>query len=1453
MKGLKYILLYLLLVVPATCMAQVDMIVDHYGLEQGLPNNTVYCSVKDRDGFVWFGTWHGLCSFDGVKFTQYVTRRNRHSAVPPRKVLSVVEDGRGYLWVRNVDNRLWVFDKTREIYHEVYDELKCLSRNVQVIKIQRMDNGNILLLTRNKNLYEASVEAEDRISIKLIYDARADINPADMKLHHNVLGETADYVFWIGMDYKIAAVKKTCRQTLLHGMQHDKRMTYFWHNGNTILVGTTNGLVYNLDVKRMLQKQYMFPSIHEPITCLASAGGLIYMSTSSSFYSMTVRGVICKHNGVVANATNTYVDKYNKLWLLSGHVLAYFDPQTRQTKKYPFRASSEIEELSFHDAGQNGLFIILRDGDTWHYDRRTCMMNDVCEYKQIAEGRAGQQFFDIDIDKDGLLWLSSTTNGIYKICFPRHGFSFIRPDLFTPPVGTPADNLGVRSIYQSRNGDIWVGTRAGVVYCLDSSYKVKRSYTGTIGNVYNIMEDRRGRLWFSTKGAGLVMAEADAAAPQGLKLTRYTVNASDNYAINSNKVYYAYQDSHNRIWVCTFGGGLNLIEERRGRMVFHNKDNDFIRYPKYDLYTNVRSVVEDDKGRLWVGTIDGLISFRSSFTNVRDISFETYREKDNSGIADNDIYSMFKDHSGHIWIGVFGRGLNKLTGYDVKERKPVFKTYGFTDRAGGNVVSSIIEDHQQYLWMCTENGLVSMRRGRDVIRDYDKFSGFPNVDIEDNTTACLRNGQIIFGCRQGVMSFFPATVRGQNRMDYRTFIVDFDVLNRNLEDFDPPVYEGSVRYAKEIKLNHDQSMFTIEYAALNYADQSHLSYKYILEGYETQWHFNGNNRIASYANVPPGHYVFRVKVVDDSTGKETPECSLKITVRPPWWASWWAYCIYAILILAILYGVARVVLYMIKMRNEVYINDRLAELKIRFFTNVSHELRTPLTLIKSPIEELKKNEKLSTTGMEYLALIDKSAQQMLQLVNQILDFRKIQNGKMQLHLSLVDINDVFGMFRQEFSMHADEHDVAFRIEMPEEHVMVWCDAEKISIVIRNLLSNAFKFTRKGGTICMALERSTDENKCVIKVEDDGVGIPKSQLGIIFERFSQADNKSDDTLYTGTGIGLSLSKEYINMHHGRIWAENGDDGKGATFIVEIPMGRELFNENEIVTYVDDNTASIRQLPQSMGQQETAGTPDENRPVLILIEDNTDLCRMLQLQLQSMYNIYVSNDGENGLKKIYQYHPDIIVTDLMMPGLDGMELLRRVRKDFSISHIPVIVLTAKSGDDDMMDAITSGANAYITKPFNSGYLVARINQLLEEQRVFHRKIFLQGGVAGSDNSNKDTYEKHLVQKDLEFVHKIHEVIEDNINTENFNIDTIAESIGLSRSAFFKKLKSLTGFAPVDLVKEVRLAKAAILIETTDESITEIAYSVGFRDSGYFGKCFRKKYNMTPKEYRNDKHGK
>ena len=380
----------------------------------------------------------------------------------------------------------------------------------------------------------------------------------------------------------------------------------------------------------------------------------------------------------------------------------------------------------------------------------------------------------------------------------------------------------------------------------------------------------------------------------------------------------------------------------------------------------------------------------------------------------------------------------------------------------------------------------------------------------------------------------------------------------------------------------------------------------------------------------------------------------------------------------------------------------------------------------------------------------------------------------------------------------------------------------------------------------------DKARCYVRVEDNGVGIPQNKLTEIFERFSQGEN-AKNSYYQGTGIGLALSKEIVNLHHGQIRAES-PEGQGAVFIVELLMDKEHYRPSEVDFYVGDTETapvSVEQDPvaNAISEDGTEEEPeiDASLPTLLLVEDNKDLCQLIKLQLEDKFNIHIANNGVEGLKKVHLYHPDIVVTDQMMPEMDGLEMLQSIRKDFQISHIPVIILTAKNDEGAKTKAITLGANAYITKPFSKEYLLARIDQLLAERKLFRERIRQQ--MENQTTTEEDSYEQFLVKKDVQFLEKIHQVIEENMDDSDFNIDTIASGIGLSRSAFFKKLKSLTGLAPVDLVKEIRLNKSIELIKNTDLSVSEIAFAVGFKDSGYYSKCFRKKYNQSPREYMNE----
>jgi signal transduction histidine kinase/DNA-binding response OmpR family regulator/ligand-binding sensor domain-containing protein len=1435
-------------------------------VEQGLPNNVVNCALKDKDGFIWFGTWYGLCRFDGVKFRTYDKMNAKGTVIPPRKIQRIVEDRNGMIWVKTIDRKLYLFNKQYETFHAVFDDMKNYSENIQVVKLQRNVDGDILLLTKDKNLLLAQTDSEGKISMKVLFDSKNEVDPHTYKMRYNKLSETSDYISWIGVDYKLLSYRKgeklasrPANYLLTKMGLNASSPTSVCEDGGRMWVGVDDGSFFAVDATSGNVEKFAFAELKGAIVNITYTPlGNVYLAVKGQGlyeYDLKKRRLSkLKVDADEALVCNGYMDRYDKMWFVEGdRALVYYDPQSGVSRRFPFPSTGKIGTFGIEDVGERGLFFLSEAGDALLFDRENMQMVSVNTLKEVNNVQSGQKFLHLMQDNEtGGIWLSSATQGVYRINFPQKQFR-----LWTPPAPASAQAAttpGVRSLYQARNGDIWMGTRWKSLYQLDRDGNVKHIFSAPkeyIGTVYDIMEDNKGNLWFATKGDGLVKATPDSSQPGGFRFVTFRHEAGNNNSISGNDVYSVFQDKRGRIWACLLDGGLNLLVEENGKVTFKNKNNSFANYPSHGLYMEVRNMAEDGKGRIWVGTMDGLMSFDSNFDSPERINFEIYHKKNQSSIVDVDVNTMYRDNNSQIWISMFGGGLCRLLDYDSAKRFPSFKQYDASDGLNNDMVKSMVEDNDYRLWFASDAGLsyYDMVGGR--IMNFDKYDGFPQVEVEDNAAICTDDGDLWIGCAQGVLSFSPNKIESRTSK-YKTFIVGCEVSNRDITTDDADgIIDRSISYADGITLKHNQSMFTFEFAALNFNNQNRISYRYILEGYEKEWHYNGHNRIASYTNVPPGKYTFRVETIDEANPELDSSTSIAVTILPPWWASKIAYTIYILLAIILLYLGFRFAMFMMKVKNDVYIEQRLSELKIKFFTNISHELRTPLTLIIGPIQELKEKEELSAKGRQYVELMERNINQMLQLVNQLLDFRKIQNGKMRLHVSRFDMVAMVAQFEKEFRVLADENEVSFTFQLPAEPIKVWADKEKMAIVIRNILSNAFKFTSQGGNVFVTVSAEDDESKCVIKIEDDGIGIPQSKLSEIFERFAQADNGRNSN-YRGTGIGLALSKEIVNLHQGELYAES-TEGKGSTFIIELLPGKEHYNSSEVDFYMDEESEM-----QTSGEVATESVAEEKQsedvktnnalPTLLIVEDNRDLCDMLRLQLEDRFNIHTAGDGEEGLKRIHLYHPDIVVTDQMMPKMDGLKMLQNIRSDFSISHIPVIVLTAKGDDENKTKAINLGANAYITKPFSKEYLVARIDQLLKERKIFQERLWKGGhpdAVSAEESTPEENYEQYLEKRDLQFLEKVHRIIEEHIDDSEFNAETISSTIGLSRSAFFKKLKSLTGYSPSDLIKDVRLNKSLDLIKTTDMTITEIAFAVGFKDSGYFGKCFRKKFNQTPKE--------
>lgn len=1451
----KFFFFYICLFCSFLVSARNNTVIEHYSTGDGLPHVNVNCALKSSDGFLWFGTWYGLCSFDGAEFRTYNTSSNSQIDTPPRKIQDILEDKFGNLWIKTIDHKLYIFDKENERFYSYFNQLpKNYSINAQIIKVTKTEEGSFLLLTKNKDLLIAFPTECGQPEFSILYNSNN--KTASSRLENNILHEDGGYVNWIGMDYSIISFKKEYElknkapnyiSTELSKLSNSsytsayKGNSNLWlgdQNGSVIRVNLTDGKIKTYNELRGLGEIQNLILINDSLlsASIKNKGSFLLNLTSGEFnkifssYSLSIIDSFRDSSGLYWFVTD------NNKAVLYNHI-----KNTAETFKFNI-AWSINENISWQDGGELGMFFLTESGFIYHFDREKMNMNilDVSNNYDLSKNKV--VFSDLLLDKDGVLWLTSYDNGIFKVYFPTQQFFLF--DVTSLNKKDEPSNLnveGVKALFQEKNGDIWIGSRSSNVAHLSKNGELKQIFSSKnfiIGSVYHIIQDKQEDLWFSTKGQGLVHAVHDERSSSGFKFTRYVNDPNISSSISNNNVYDCFQDSRGRIWVGTFGGGLNLLVEEQGQLSFKHKYNSFNKYPEFGRYMEVRDIIEDEDGRIWVGTSDGLMTFDGSFSSPDSIIFETYDKE--FGIFGKDIYNLYKDKNGSIWLSLFGSGLNKLIEYDKKTNRPLFESFDAKNGLNSDVILSIIEDDGNYLWLSTEVGISRFDLKTKAFRNFDQNDGLWFTDFEEKSALKSHDGLIWFGSKKGVLYFDPHKILTKS-INYPTYIVDIKVSNQNYNEWTKD--SVSVKYLKEITLQHNQSMFSIEFAALNFHAQNQVQYNYILEGYEKEWHFNGRNRIASYTNVPAGKYNFRVQTIDQANPSLYSEKTLQIRILPPWWKSNWAYFIYCIVLMFFLYAIFRVVNLIIKMKNDVYIEQKLSKMKIKFFTNISHELRTPLTLIKSPINEIRENEILSDKGKQYMYLMEKNTNHMLDLVNQILDFRKIENKKMRLHLSPVNLNEVIKSFYDEFYLLSVEKEISYDYHLLNEKLIIWADQKKLETVIRNVISNAFKFTSNGGDVFITAGVDEYNKQCFIRVEDNGIGISENKIADVFQRFSQSN-----PIYRGTGIGLALSKELINLHNGDIKIESVVN-KGSAFIIQLPLGKEHFEGSNIEFYISD---VIEETPKdetddliTIKTEDVLTKEKSDLPVLLIVEDNRELCNLLQMQLGDKYNIHIAHNGEEGLKKIHLHHPDIVVTDQMMPNMSGIEMLKEIRDDFQISHIPVIILTAKNDDDAKIESIQLGANAYITKPFNKKYLTARIDQLLIEKEKFKEALLNKNE---EPNQTPDNYREYLMEKDIKFLEDTYQIIEENLDNSDFNIDTIAVGLNLSRSAFFKKLKSITGLAPVDFVKEVRLAKAVELIKNIDLSVSEIAYAVGFKDSGYFGKCFKKKYKLSPREYMN-----
>ena len=1050
----------------------------------------------------------------------------------------------------------------------------------------------------------------------------------------------------------------------------------------------------------------------------------------------------------------------------------------------------------------------------------------------------------------------------------------------------------VRSVCEDKQGNLWIGLKDGMIRLYDSNRKFIGHLTGngTIsmtgtpmeGTAYFIMQDSKGIIWIATKGNGLVRAEQISPTGMSYKLTRYQHDSNDMYSLSDNNVYCVYEDHHGRIWAATFAGGINYISQgEHGETVFINHRNNLKGYP-IDVCYKARFITSDNNGRLWVGTTTGAVAFDENFKKPEDIQFHHFSRvpNDTKSLSNNDVHWIIATQQKELYLATFGGGLNKLISIS-EDGHGEFKSYSVLDGLSSDVLLSIREDHKQNLWISTENGICKFVPSGERFENYDERSISFRVRFSEAASTLTSGGDMLFGTSNGLFMFSPDSIRKSSYVPPVVFS-KLMVANEDVIPGEKSILKVDLDDTQELVLSHDENIFSVQYAALDYTNPQNIQYAYILDGFEKQWTFADRQRSVTYTNLPKGDYIFRVRSTNSDGVWVDNERILNITILPSFWETPLAYVLYVCFVLLIIFVAVYILFTIYRLKHEVSVEQQISDIKLRFFTNISHELRTPLTLIAGPVEQVLKNDKLPADAREQLVVVERNTNRMLRLVNQILDFRKIQNKKMKMQVQQLNVVAFVRKIMDNFESVAEEHNIDFLFQTEKEALNLWVDADKFEKIVFNLLSNAFKYTPNGKMITVFIRE--DEGTVSVGVQDQGIGIAENKRKSLFVRF---ENLVDKNIFNqaSSGIGLSLVKELVEMHKATISVDSRL-GEGSCFKVDFLKGKEHYSSS--VEFILEDSAAplsmerIVDIANSSLQTEAAivDAPDlevsaakeeagesSSKELMLLVEDNQELRSFLRSIFASTYRVVEASDGMEGWSKALKYLPDIIISDVMMPEKDGIEMTRELRADMTTSHIPIILLTAKTTIESKLEGLEYGADDYITKPFSATYLQARVENLLMQRKKlqnFYRDSLTHVTVSETPVAQGETLAGHasaepvssaaeepampeMSPNDRKFMDKLVDLMEQNMDNGELVVDDLVRELAVSRSVFFKKLKTLTGLAPVEFIKEMRIKRAAQLIETGEFNMTQISYMVGINDPRYFSKCFKAQVGMTPTEYR------
>lgn len=1345
---------------------------------QGLLHNQINCILKDSKGFMWFGTMSGLNRFDGYNFKAFRHDVRDSTSIRNNYISDLAEGPEKMLLVVTRWSGLNIYNPHTERF---------LSKPDNFLRKYGVPDASVEKVIRDRQGNFWFVHTREGIfkynsgskkTIRLAYSSGDSLS-----IHSNQVSDIAEDKrgdFWL--------------------MHQDGVLEKIDKTGRVI----SRNYFLNRKFNQTSQGYSLFSDADGDAWIFMNneAQGLFYFNAKKqAFTHLHGDSVKLKLNANIVKAVTQ--DNRGQIWIGTDHGGINLVDKKTLTVKYLVNEPDDFRSLS-----QNSIYSLYKDNT-------------------------------------GIVWV-----GTYK-----EGVNYYHPDVirFKLLQHLPANAASlpfndINRVVEDAKGNLWLGTNGGGLIYFDRTNNQFKQYRNDPNNsnslsnniIVGLHLDRDQKLWIGTYFGGLNSFD-------GEKFTRYRYNPADPGSLADDRVWEIFEDSKRNLWVGTLGGGLDLLDRKTNTFRHHRTsqpnsvNSDYISY-----------LTEDREGYLWIATAFGVDQYNPANGMFRHF---VNRNNDPRGLSNNNVTTVIEDSRGLLWMGT-NEGLNV---YDKKRNS--FRSFRQENGLLDNSILGIVEDNQHNLWISTPNGLSNLIIGkkpdgafRFKFKNYDQQDGLQGKAFNSNAAFKTRRGELVFGGAEGLNIFQPEHITRNKNIPAVVF-TDFEVFNQSLQVGDTlagrVVLDKAITEKKEITLKYHENMFSVAFAALGYLQPEKNHYVYLLEGFNNKWlAVDSKLRKVTFTNLDPGSYVLRVKAANNDGVWNQEGIKLKITILPPFWQTKPAIVAYVFFVLLLLWVARHFMLErerlkfrIVQERQEAKRRHELDIMKIKFFTNVSHEFRTPLTLILTPLEKIIKNA-ADEDQKSHLLLIHRNARRLLNLVNQLLDFRRMEVQEIHLQPTEADIIEFIKETAFSFSDLSEKKNIRFNFIGSVEQLETMFDPDKLEKILFNLLSNAFKFTPEGGEISLELNVTSATRKngksaqqLIIKVKDTGIGIPSENHEKIFRQFFQSDIPGS-MVNQGSGIGLAITKKFVRLHGGTISVES-TPGQGSCFTIILPIAKAFATKAVTAPVVQEI-----QVPavNSIVDEAPAGGKSGKKPVVLLIEDNEDFRFYLKDNLQAYYTIKEAADGKQGWQQVLACNLDLVVSDIMMPEMDGITLGRKIKKDPRTANIPVIFLTANASEEQQMAGYQTGASDYIVKPFNFEILLSRIRNLINQQANFREALQPKMEVKPQDVQITSLDDK-LIRKAIAYTEK-------NISNPDFSVEDLSREMGMSRVYLYKKLLALTGKAPLEFIRTVRLKRAAQLLTESQLTVAEVAYEVGFNNPKYFTKYFKTEFNCLPSVYAAEK---